>query len=551
MVTALVAPVPGVEDHLTVGAPVWAVDAPLVVFCAAEQAPAVTATRRRAAPGATTVVVPLDVAAIRAADDGHDSPESLELGRQKPALLARAAALVTVDALWWIDVGIAQVAEVPSDLTDRLADPALLPPAAPLHVVELSGAASLGGERWARAVTEAAAATDAWWRNATPLVAGGVLGVRTDAVEVFAERFAAVRDEAVRGGHAATGEMILSVVAARDRRATVSTSAPSATLLTRLGDPPPPPVLVRDVAGVRAVSLPGPDRPDRAAFNPSIARDPAGGFRVAVRHANYRYERGAYRSFDSDGHIRTENVLLELDDDLVVRSSQPVDDRVARATTPTGMVHGLEDLRLFRQGGRWFGTATVREHDPSMLCRIVLVELDDATITGAWLLPGPRPGAHEKNWMPFDDDDRFRFAWRAEPPVIITLDGVTGATTLSRPLPVGLDAQRGRGGSPFVRVDDGWLGVVHDVGDVGGLTDAPRVYRHRFVLLDADREPVGASVPFSFEAVGIEFCAGLATAADHVVCSYGVDDAAARLAVVPWSVVGDLLGRRVGPQPAC
>jgi len=84
-----------------------------------------------------------------------------------------------------------------------------------------------------------------------------------------------------------------------------------------------------------------------------------------------------------------------------------------------------------------------------------------------------------------------------------------------------------RGGSQAVRMDDGWLVVVHDVAFPG----SNRMYLHRFVMFDDKLRLVSMTDPFYFEKLGIEFCAGLARVGDKLVASYAVNDGSARLGV--------------------
>lgn len=487
VVTVLVDLAPGtaegarrsVDDYLELAEALWPVPLRMVVFCDAVIAEVVAGRRAACAAGVATIVVPFDLGTAAAEDlatlrrlqehgprprcatnPEKDTAEYLALGRHKPAMLRAAAELLDVETVWWVDAGITHVAEMPHDLADVLADPAVVPAGVVAHLVELSQEpwfAHIGSER---TVGHALAATDEWGQHGTPLVLGGVVGVRCDALSTFTAAFEAARREADEAGWAVTDEMVFSLPAVRLAEGVASSPGSYRGALTAVG--PRPVVLARTRPEVSFVDLPGAQRPDRAALNPSICRDPDGGFLVNIRHANYRYDSGRYRPLDRSGHIVTDNVLVHLDDDLCVVGVEPLDDGVARAPVPQGTVLGLEDLRLFRHDGRWFGSATVREHDPSMRCRIVVVALEGARVVDAWLVPGPYPNRHEKNWMPFDDDDRIRFAWRVEPPVLVTFDEVTSTAVLSRAVPPLVADAHGRGGAPFVRVDGGWLGVVHD-----------------------------------------------------------------------------------------
>jgi predicted GH43/DUF377 family glycosyl hydrolase len=84
-----------------------------------------------------------------------------------------------------------------------------------------------------------------------------------------------------------------------------------------------------------------------------------------------------------------------------------------------------------------------------------------------------------------------------------------------------------RGGSQAIRVDDGWIFVVHDVAFPG----SGRIYLHRFAKLDDQWKLVALSDPFYFEQLHIEFSAGLAPLGNKLVASYAVNDGCARLGI--------------------
>jgi hypothetical protein len=91
-----------------------------------------------------------------------------------------------------------------------------------------------------------------------------------------------------------------------------------------------------------------------------------------------------------------------------------------------------------------------------------------------------------------------------------------------------------RGGSQGVRVEGGWIFVVHDVALPPG---GGRLYLHRFVRLDDQLRLVSMTEPFYFERLGIEFCAGLAQVGDKLVASYAVNDGSARFCDLDWASI--------------
>ncbi len=278
--------------------------------------------------------------------------------------------------------------------------------------------------------------------------------------------------------------------------------------------------------------------PGWKASNPSIY---CGGSRVRciVRTVNYAIVNGAYVTppedvVDRDGCrwqvIRTRNFLLDLNDALgTTRTVELIDKTNAlRSTYP---VHGFEDARLFYWNGAWHATATVCDFTEEGQREIALLDIEeDGAIVHAEPLRGPWSNQAQKNWMPFVEGDDVKFVYATEPTTIFSLhDGHAIAPTANSAFGHG----RLRGGSQGVKVDDGWIFVVHDVAFPG----SGRIYLHRFVMLDEQLRLVSMTDPFYFEKLGIEFCAGLAMVNDKLVASYAVNDGSAKLAIFEWEAV--------------
>lgn len=263
-------------------------------------------------------------------------------------------------------------------------------------------------------------------------------------------------------------------------------------------------------------------------LNPTVAAA-GGGFHAVVRTVNYHLIDGGYSVFSADGVVRTINYLLRLDRDLAVRVVAPVAEPQDGPRVYPSPVEGFEDLRLVDVGGRWFATAAARDRNPGAMAETALLELaDDGAIVRAQILSGPDPARDEKNWMPFADDGRLLLVYSASPTVVLECDVDTGALTTVSERPAPGWAAGLRGGSQGVPVDGGHLFVVHEV-----ISEAdPRVYVHRFILLDTDHRLAAASPRFTFTGAEIEMCLGLAPRGDELVISFGVDDAMARIGVL-------------------
>jgi len=266
-----------------------------------------------------------------------------------------------------------------------------------------------------------------------------------------------------------------------------------------------------------------PAHPGWTVFNPSIvARD--GDLDVVVRSSNYRCIDGRYVMPDEDsGRIRTESFLLRWDD---IREPRRIVGDYPRSDF---VVDGLEDCRLNVIDGRLRISATVRNHaDYDGLARIA--EADNAGVVQR-MLPEPRPGRHEKNWMPILGREEYLYSCHESGRVLtVAAEGDRWAIRERGTSP--LLARGFRGGSQLVPVGGGWLAVIHEVSD----DDGRRTYEHRFVWFDAEFSIVSASPPFAFrEPRTIEFAAGLAVMGDAVVVSYGVRDEEAWIVSLDYS----------------
>jgi tetratricopeptide (TPR) repeat protein len=294
----------------------------------------------------------------------------------------------------------------------------------------------------------------------------------------------------------------------------------------------------RELFGAMPRSIDFKPEPGWTASNPSIY-DGHSGLRCIVRTVNYKIVNGKYvtppQDIVSDGSrwqgwqlIRTRNFLLNLEDDFTTSRVVELIDKtgIVRTSYP---VHGFEDMRLFEWRNKWWATATVCDFTDDGQREITLLELDlDGAVVRAEPLRGQWSVHAQKNWMPLIDGDAAKFVYATSPtPVIFDLIEGQGNHAINPGDPVIPGHGRLRGGSQGVRVDGGWLFVVHDVAFPGD----GRLYLHRFVLLNEQLKLVAMTDAFYFEQLGIEFCAGLAEAGDKLVASYAVNDGSARLGI--------------------
>lgn len=242
---------------------------------------------------------------------------------------------------------------------------------------------------------------------------------------------------------------------------------------------------------------------------------------AVVRTVNYIIKNGWYYWPDGDTAIRTRNYWLDLDEQYNTKNRTEILDITDTPRTDF-TVHGFEDCRLFYWNEKPYLSATIcdlaKTAEGDGAREIALLHLDEnhnvnkiEPIRGEW------SKLHQKNWMPFINNNSLSWVYATKPLEIIDY----GDTT------VNLESGRLRGGA-ITRVPQGWLLLVHEMSYSGNATE--RIYLHRFVLVNDDlTKIIGATPQFYFENLGIEFAAGVILDGETIVASYSVKDASAKL----------------------
>jgi glycosyltransferase involved in cell wall biosynthesis len=275
------------------------------------------------------------------------------------------------------------------------------------------------------------------------------------------------------------------------------------------------------------------------ACNPSVTQ---AGDRILLvqRCVNYRLDNGQYRT-PENAPIRTRNFLLELADDLTVRRSREILEPVDLPPPEFGAALGFEDIRIFAWKGQLWTTSCFRQLTREGWCEQMLARVDDADdgtlrLTDWRRLQAAGPPRHEKNWIPVVDGAHLRFIYSSDPTRVLD----EAAQDVAQSIP-GIAADRFSGSSQAIRVDGGWLAVVHE--SARSPQHGGRFYQHRFVWYSNAFDLRKVSRPFFFQKKGIEFNAGLAWHPDgaRLLLSYGVDDQESWLATVSAKEVRELL----------
>jgi hypothetical protein len=454
-----------------------------------------------------------------------DSSFATTIWWSKLGLMERASKLpqyVVDQSLWWIDFGISHVSR--RAVTE-------------VFEVEQPLFATLGE-------IESIADDDrSFFEQGVPNVLGGMFAVPSSRIVGLREKFNSQLQRVLAMGLLVNDESLLSWIVSSSPCKTIETTFDQIVegfLDEKTLEPivkstddyraESEPLVSIDEFVLRRIRLPDPERIDRRAMNPSIAAHPDGGFLCIVRHVNYEYLHGDYRQLDGGEVIRTDNVLLRLNEDLNVEWSSQIDDSMLCGHAELFPVLGLEDARLFLRGGDWWMSGTCREHRTDGRCQIVMCKIDidslhRARVDASCQLPFLSTHGHEKNWMPIVGSEH-EWVWGVRPTVRCRFDSLTNSLVPTRSAKGDLSI---RGGSQAMPFREGWLAVVHDV----EIKNEARVYRHRFVRWDTQWNLEFVSEPFRLgdDEFGLEFCAGLVVLDDEkrLVLSVGIGDSRAEL----------------------
>lgn len=267
-------------------------------------------------------------------------------------------------------------------------------------------------------------------------------------------------------------------------------------------------------------------------MNPCVTNKPSGDLELLLRTVNYRInEHGQYMIGETgcgDAPIVTENHLLNLSRHLSITDGAKVTWERPEPVFP--LVVGLEDMRIFWHKGERQFVACVREQSPGGVCDQYHGYLswrfgntENATVTSWNRISNGTD--YEKNWAPIirGVNHDLQYVYRLDK---LMINGQIVKTQRN------FACENISGSSQWVPFRRGYMAVVHEA--IVHPSTGKRVYQHRFAWTDINFSVVKLSLPFVFQQVQIEFCAGIAlhpNGRDYVL-SFGVRDEEAWLATV-------------------
>lgn len=277
---------------------------------------------------------------------------------------------------------------------------------------------------------------------------------------------------------------------------------------------------------------------------------------VNLRNTNYilyhsekaRYEHCwgplSYIHPENDQHLRTTNVICELDGDLTIQGYKAVYTKQFDKDPKWEFV-GLEDGRLVHWDDKLYLIGVRRDTRDNGEGRMELSELEKTSYRELSRVRIPAPGDDstycEKNWMPILDKP-FEFVKWSNPLELVrySLEDKTCKTIHRGQSFSGYNDWRG--GSQVIPLGDSYIALVHEA-DLHPTETKKKngVYRHRFLVWDKDWNLVKISQKFSFLNTNIEFCCGMTYFDNHFLITAGIQDNAAILLKVPGDALREFV----------
>lgn len=261
-------------------------------------------------------------------------------------------------------------------------------------------------------------------------------------------------------------------------------------------------------------------------YNPSIHSDGS----ISIRLSTYSYCNPKSRWYDEDMFP-----LVERRPDLQMCCRISEDDFVE-------CIPYAEDMRLFTFNGMTMGIFNRTKSDKT----ITLVICTFSPVQEVELHWDQQTNV-EKNWVPFEFEGHLYFSYSLSPHVVLRHEGEgTCVQAFESESPY----LRLRGGSPWLKVENGFVSVAHET--IKCFSTYERRYVHCFLLMEP-RPPfriVAKSRNFKFPAVfgnsqdDIQFCCGLSVYPEdnaNVYISYGVADCLSRKIRLPIAYVSKRL----------
>ena len=298
-------------------------------------------------------------------------------------------------------------------------------------------------------------------------------------------------------------------------------------------------------------------------MNPSIFIDDDGDILCILRHINYTLYHSendqrfpscwgplSYLHPEQDQKLRTTNYFCRLDSEFNVINYTKIDTSLLDVE-PIWEFVGLEDARLVKWDGKYYGTGVRRDTTTSGQGRMELSELEidkknwTAKEVSRIRIPAPvdENSYCEKNWMPILDKPYTYIKWSSPTEVVETKPSLPPFCEQIAVVQGIIPTADLRGGSQVITWGDKYIAITHEVllsSNYMGQKDG--VYRHRLCVWDSSFKLVGVSPePWSFLNAKIEFVCGATVYENDLLLSWGFQDNAAMVLQIPGRLVDEMI----------
>jgi hypothetical protein len=266
-----------------------------------------------------------------------------------------------------------------------------------------------------------------------------------------------------------------------------------------------------------------------------------GNFLLNTRECNYDCYNEKYTEKDI---IQTNNYLTWLEKDFLNNSFKDEKNKYyihhllrdnSNILKNNNRIRGYEDIRIFILNNELYAVATSVFTNENNINEIVLLKInngkfnnwqskDDFVIEKVIRLKSPKLDNSkkcEKNWLPLVIENELKLLYTSEPFLLLDCDLDTGFCMTYKVYENNMDFGGYRGSTPIIKVNEGYLYMIHQVGFDEGI----RYYYHRFVHLDKDLRIIKFSPLFTFfENSRIEYCNGLCLVDDYLYITFSISD---------------------------
>lgn len=318
-------------------------------------------------------------------------------------------------------------------------------------------------------------------------------------------------------------------------------------------------LVLQNGGSVHPLVIPAEDLNGPGIMNPSIYVD-NGKILVNLRNINYVLYHSERKRFEhhwgpliyihpeNDHHLRTWNIMCELDDNMNIKRYNKIDTSKFPDKELWDFV-GLEDARIVRWEEKLYMIGVRRDLEHTGIGRMELseIEIGPDYVKEVNQIRMPTTGKDdsycEKNWMPISDMPYHFVKWTNGTEVVKYDMNTKKTETVVQHNWKDLGCIDLRGGSQVIPFDGkNRFCLTHET----FLTRSPAerkdgVYRHRFVVFDENWNISKVSKRFSFLNADIEFAVGMTEYKEYYLMTFAFQDNVSYLVRAPKKFVHDYI----------